>query len=134
MRSRFNSQFSTYFSCGAIHKLSESDAPSSDSPSQHHFNQLTREDQDIGYLSYINSNSPPQRTYLSYSKAYYKDTVMGIPGWLSSLVPAFGSGCDPGDPGSSPTSGSLPEACFSLCLCLCLSLSLSLSVSLSRIN
>ena len=25
-------------------------------------------------------------------------------------------GCDPGDPGSSPTSGSLHGACFSLCL------------------
>ena len=37
----------------------------------------------------------------------------------------FGLGCDPGDPGSSPTSGSLHGACFSLFLCLCLSLSLS---------
>ena len=51
----------------------------------------------------------------------------GIPGWLSGLVPAFGPGHDPGVPGSSPTSGSLHRACFSLCLCLCLSLSLSLS-------
>ena len=33
-----------------------------------------------------------------------------------------GSGCDPGDLGSSPMSGSLQGACFSLCLCLCLSL------------
>ena len=32
-------------------------------------------------------------------------------------------GYDPGDPGSSPASGSLHGACFSLCLCLCLSLS-----------
>ena len=50
----------------------------------------------------------------------------GIPGWRSSLAPAFGPGRDPGDPGSNPTSGSLPVhgACFSLCLCLCLSLSL----------
>ena len=39
---------------------------------------------------------------------------------------AFGSGCDPGVPGSSPTLGSLHGACFSLCLCLCLSLFLSL--------
>ena len=46
--------------------------------------------------------------------------VMGIPGWLSGLAPAFGSGRDPGDPGSSPTSSSLRGACFSLCLCLCL--------------
>ena len=42
---------------------------------------------------------------------------------------AFSPGPDPGDLGSSPTSGSLHGACFSLCLCLCLSLSLSLSLS-----
>uniref|UniRef100_A0A8I3QHQ2 OFD1 centriole and centriolar satellite protein n=1 Tax=Canis lupus familiaris TaxID=9615 RepID=A0A8I3QHQ2_CANLF len=36
---------------------------------------------------------------------------------------ACSPGCDPGDPGSSLRSGSLYEACFSLCLCLCLSLS-----------
>ena len=35
---------------------------------------------------------------------------------------AFSPGCDPGDPGSSPMSGSLHGACFSLCLC-CVSLS-----------
>ena len=29
-----------------------------------------------------------------------------MPGWLSSLAPAVGPGCDPGVPGSSPTSGS----------------------------
>ena len=40
---------------------------------------------------------------------------------------AYSSGRDPGDPGSSPTSGSLHGALFSLCLCLCLSLSLSLN-------
>ena len=40
---------------------------------------------------------------------------------------AHSPGPDPGDPGLSPMSGSLHEACFSLCLCLCLSLSLSLS-------
>ena len=33
-------------------------------------------------------------------------------------------GCDPGVWGSSPRSGSLHGACFSLCLCLCLSLCL----------
>ena len=48
--------------------------------------------------------------------------IVGIPGWLSGLVPAFGPGHDPGVPGSNPTSGSLDGACFSLCLCLCLSL------------
>ena len=31
---------------------------------------------------------------------------------------AFGPGCDPRVPGSSPASGSLRGACFSLCLCL----------------
>ena len=36
-------------------------------------------------------------------------------------------GCDPGVPGSSPTSGSLHGACFSLCLCLCLFLSVSMN-------
>ena len=40
--------------------------------------------------------------------------------WFSA---AFSSGRDPGDPGSSPMSGSLHGACFTLCLCLCLSLS-----------
>ena len=37
---------------------------------------------------------------------------------LSGFPPAFGSGHDPRDPGSSPTSGSLRGACFTLCLCL----------------
>ena len=49
----------------------------------------------------------------------------GIPGWLSGLAPAFRPGRDSGVPESSPTSGSLHGACFSLCLCLCLSLSMS---------
>ena len=43
--------------------------------------------------------------------------------WFSAT---FGPGCDPGDPASSPTSGSLHGACFSLRLFLCLSLSLCL--------
>ena len=37
----------------------------------------------------------------------------------------FGSGHDPGDPGSSPASGFLHGACFSLCLCLCPSVCVS---------
>ena len=53
--------------------------------------------------------------------------VIGIPGWLSGLAPAFGLGPDPGVSGSSPASGFWHEACFSFLLCLCLSLSLSLS-------
>ena len=50
-----------------------------------------------------------------------------IPGWRSSLAPAFGPGRDPGDPGSSPTSGSRcmepasPSACVSASLSLLLS-------------
>ena len=50
----------------------------------------------------------------------------GMPGWLRGWVSAFGSGCDPGVPRWSPTSGFLHGACFSLCLCLCLSPSMSL--------
>ena len=46
---------------------------------------------------------------------------MGIPGWLSSLAPAFGPGRNPGVPESSPTLGSPHGACFSLCLSLSVS-------------
>ena len=48
----------------------------------------------------------------------------GIPGWRSGLAPAFGPGCDPGDPGSNPTSGSRcmepasPSASLSLSHCV----------------
>ena len=56
-----------------------------------------------------------------------KEKLGGIPGWLSGLAPAFGSGRDPGALGSSPTSGSLHGACFSLPLPPSLSLSLCLS-------
>ena len=44
-----------------------------------------------------------------------------IPGWLGGLALAFGSGHDPGVLRSSPISGSLHGACFSLCLCVCVS-------------
>ena len=50
-----------------------------------------------------------------------KDTEKGAPGWLSNWASAFSSGRDPGVLGSSPTSGSLHGACFSLCLCVRLS-------------
>ena len=46
----------------------------------------------------------------------------GIPGWCSGLVPVFGPGRDPGDPGSNPTLGSQcmepasPSACVSASL------------------
>ena len=48
--------------------------------------------------------------------------VTGIPGWRSSLVPAFGPGRETGDPGSNSTSGSQcmelasPSACVSASL------------------
>ena len=45
-------------------------------------------------------------------------------GSVVERLSAFGSGCDPGDLGLSPRSGSLHGACFSLCLGLCLSVSL----------
>ena len=50
--------------------------------------------------------------------------------WVAQRFSAtFSPGPDPGGLGSSPTSGSLHGACFSLCLCLCRSLALSLCVS-----
>ena len=36
----------------------------------------------------------------------YLKLECGIPGWCRGLAPAFGPGRDPGDPGSSPKSGS----------------------------
>ena len=55
--------------------------------------------------------------YFCFLPFFHKSKNLGIPGWLSSLVPAFGPGHDPGVPGLSPTSGSLRGACSSLCLC-----------------
>ena len=40
------------------------------------------------------------------AKTSFENRLTGIPGWHSGLVPAFGPGRDPGDPGSSPMSGS----------------------------
>ena len=34
------------------------------------------------------------------------DENPGIPGWRSGIVPAFGPGRNPGEPGLNPTSGS----------------------------
>ena len=53
---------------------------------------------------------------------------MGIPGWRSGLVPAFGPGRDPGDP-RDRISRRAPGA-WSLLLPLPMSLPLSLSLSL----
>ena len=54
------------------------------------------------------------------------ETLMRAAWGTQRFSATFGPECDPGDPGSSPTSGSLHGACFSLCLCLCLSLPLSM--------
>ena len=62
---------------------------------------------------------------LSRRQLYPNGLSWGIPGWLSGLAPTFGPGCDPGFPGSSPASGSLQGACFSLCQCLSAFLSVS---------
>ena len=48
-----------------------------------------------------------------------KQLGMGAAPVAQRFGAACSLGCDPGDPGSSPTSGSLHGACFSLCLCLC---------------
>ena len=55
------------------------------------------------------------------------ETGQGSPGG-SAVSAAFGPGCDPGVQESSPASGSLHGACFSLCLCFW-GFSFSLSVS-----
>ena len=55
-----------------------------------------------------------------------KITGAGIPGWRSGLAPAFGPGCNPGDPGLNPTSGS---RCMEPASPLPVSLPLSLSLS-----
>ena len=52
-------------------------------------------------------------------------SIPWAPRWLSGGASVFGSGRDPGVLGSSPTSGFLQGACFSLCLCLCLSVCVS---------
>ena len=60
--------------------------------------------------------------HLIWDNLQFESIHMGIPGWRSSLVPAFGPGRDPGDPGSNPTSGSRcmepasPSACVSASL------------------
>ena len=47
---------------------------------------------------------------------------------------AFSPGYDPGDQGSSPMSGSLHGACFSLCLCLSASVCVCVCVCHEQIN
>ena len=74
------------------------------------------------------SGSTLPMRWTQYADPSLNLSSFGEPGWLSGLSTTFGPGRDPGDPGSSPTSGSPRGACFSLCLC-CVSASLSLCVS-----
>ena len=46
--------------------------------------------------------------------------------WFSAICSL---GCDPGDLGSSPMSGSMCGPCFSLCLCLCLCVCVCVSMN-----
>ena len=56
----------------------------------------------------------------------FNTDILGIPGWRSGLVPAFGPGRDPGDPGSNSTSGSWCMEPASPSACVSASFSLSL--------
>ena len=80
----------------------------------------------------------PRLSGQSLAKSEFLQSVLKVWQWVAQVAQWFGAAfsprCGPGDLGSSPTSGSLHGACFSLCLCLCLPLSLSLSLSLSLIN
>ena len=58
---------------------------------------------------------------------FFKIPHMGAAPVVQRFSAACSPGCDPGDRGSSPKSGSLHGACFSLCQCLCFSLSVCLS-------
>ena len=91
------------------------------------------------HISHLSSNTQdqarmkkalPDRIGLTLPNPFRSHPTLRIPGWLSGLGPAFSPGCNPRVPGSSPASGSLHGACFSLCLCPCLSFNLCLS----RIN
>ena len=76
-------------------------------------------------LEQLHSDQLHGNNLILFAKCLLKFFIGGIPGWLSALVPAFCPGRDPGVPGSSPTTGFLHGACFSLHLCLCLSLCVS---------
>ena len=66
----------------------------------------------------------------NHSKVTLKTTFRAA--WVAQqFSAAFNPGRDPGDLGSSPASGSLHGACFSLYLCLCLSLS-SLCIRMNK--
>ena len=68
---------------------------------------------------------PPARPECAPMHTHSFKLSLGEKSLRGSVVSAvFSPGCDPGVPGSSPTSGSLHGACFFLPLCLCLSLSI----------
>ena len=68
--------------------------------------------------------SPPSKPLLGslVLRKELKRRAARVAQWFGAT---FGPGRDPGDLGSSPTSGFLHGACFSLCLCLCLSFRVS---------
>ena len=92
------------------------------------FSQGIHSDQ-VGFLSNV-----PHVILGDYTKGQIITPSSKIPR-AAPVAQWFSAACslwfDPGDPGWSPTSGSLHGAYFSLCLCLCLSLSLSLSLCVS---
>ena len=61
----------------------------------------------------------------AFYSVFQRINLLGQPQWHSGLAPPVAQGMILGDPGSSPTTGSPHEACFSLCLCLSLSLCVS---------
>ena len=67
------------------------------------------------------------RTEIFRDKREEVNSSLSVPSWAAQVAQwfsaAFSPGPDPGVLGLSPASGSLHEACFSLCLCFCLSLS-----------
>ena len=62
------------------------------------------------------------------AKAIPAIEILKCPTRAALVAQQFSAACslgrDPGDPGWSPTSGSLHGACISHCLCLCLSVCL----------
>ena len=70
------------------------------------------------YCGHKTSRTSPQGLVLVTTELFGGDTECLGGSGVEHLLR-----CDPGVPGSSPTSGSLHGACFSVCLCLCLSLS-----------
>ena len=75
---------------------------------------------------HVHCSKNPQGS--AFHPFFHRNPGSGIPGWCSGLAPAFGPGHDPGDPGSSPMSGSRCMEPASPSACVSAPLSLSLSV------